>query len=318
MSWDKDSLWNKARLFFEKGFEEDKEKPFFGLWCAMGLELLSRAAIAKISPTLLAEPDREQQNILHALGLGSAKAQKKSIGTFQVLTLCKSLITEFKDEEFTIASAIVGRRNEDLHSGTAAFSEYPTQLWIGGFYKCCKVLAESMNENLTSLLGEEISKEANVILADIDAQLLTKTKALIAAHTKVFENKEKTEKERLSLQAKENSESLAYRGHHRVKCPACQSTGTVYGEPHGKENIEHGDGEIIVRESILPTKFSCIACDLKLNGYGALSAAGIADHYTRRTNYSPEEYYDMINPDDHDSIASHYERHNEYGGWSNE
>lgn len=319
MSWDKESLWNKSRLFFEKGFEEDKEKPFFGLWCAMGLELLSRAAIAKFSPTLLAEPDRDQQNILHALGLGSVKSQKKSVGTVQVLSLCRILIADFKDEDFTIASAIIGRRNEDLHSGTAAFLEYPPQLWMGGFYKCCKILAESLNENLTTLFGEEISKEAELILAGIDSQVLAKTKSLISAHAKVFENKETKEKEKLVVRAKKNSEKLAFSGHHKVTCPACQCVATVHGEPYGKENIEHKAAEIIVRQSILPTKFDCIACDLKLTGYGALSAAGIADHYTRRVTYSPEEYYDMINPNDHDTIASYYEQqHRDQDEYNNE
>ena len=78
MSWERETLWIKSKLFFEKGFDEEKEGPYFGLWCSMGLELLARAAIANFSPTLLAEPDREQQNILHALGLGSSKSNKKS------------------------------------------------------------------------------------------------------------------------------------------------------------------------------------------------------------------------------------------------
>jgi hypothetical protein len=78
------------------------------------------------------------------------------------------------------------------------------------------------------------------------------------------------------------------------------------GDPFGKESIEHRDGEIIVRQSILPTKFNCIACELKLNGYNVLSAAGIGNHYTRRTTYSPEEFYEMINPDDYDAIVERY------------
>ncbi|MEO9870942.1 hypothetical protein [Ekhidna sp.] len=43
---------------------------------ALGLELLARSAVAKVSPTLLAEPDKEHQNLLHALNLGSARLRR--------------------------------------------------------------------------------------------------------------------------------------------------------------------------------------------------------------------------------------------------
>ena len=112
MSWEREPLFSKAKLFFEKAFDEDKEEPHFGLWCAMGLELLARSAVAKVSPTLLAEPDREHQNLLHALNLGALKSQRKSIATIRVLSLCQILIKEFTALEFKVASAIINRRNE--------------------------------------------------------------------------------------------------------------------------------------------------------------------------------------------------------------
>jgi hypothetical protein len=319
MSWEREPLFTKAKLFFEKAFDEDKEEPHFGLWCAMGLELLARSAVSKVSPTLLAEPDREHQNLLHALNLGSLKSQRKSIVTIQVLSLCQTLIVEFTDSEFKVASAIINRRNEELHSGSVAFAEYPTQQWISGFYKCCKILSEFQGESLNSLFGEELQKEAELILAEVAEEILGKTKAAIAAHKKVFDNKEEKESIRLKEAAQKSSDKLASKGHHRIPCPSCGCTATILGEPFGKDNIEHRDGEIIVRQSILPTKFACLACELKLNGYNALSAAGIGNHYTRRTTYTPEEYYDLINPDDYDAIAERFSEFNpSIDEWNNE
>lgn len=306
MSWEKEPLLAKSKLFFEKAYLEEKESPFFGLWCSMGLELLARSSLASISPTLLAEPDREHQNLLHALNLGSATSQRKSLPTLQVLLLCKTLIVEFTDSNFKIASALVNRRNEEVHTGSAAFSEYPTQQWIAGFYQCCKILSEFQGESLLTLFGEDIQKEANIILAEVKEEVLSKTMSLIAAHRKVFENKENKDQEQLKVEAQEYADRFAYRRHHRVECPSCHCTATVTGEPYGKENIENKEDEIIVRQSILPTKFQCTACELKLNGYNALSAAGVANHYTRKTTYSPEEYYDMIHPDDFDKISERF------------
>ncbi|MDO3695990.1 hypothetical protein QVZ41_14150 [Wenyingzhuangia sp. chi5] len=320
MSWEREPLFTKAKLYFEKAYDEDKEEPYFGLWCAMGLELLARSSVSSVSPTLLAEPDREHQNLLHALGLGSAKSQRKSIATISVLSLCQNLITDFTDSNFKIASAIINRRNEEVHTGAAAFEEYPTQQWIAGFYKCCKILCEFQGESLNSLFGDDVQKEADLILAEVEESVIGKTKSLIAAHSKVFGGKEPEKKAELKETAQKSGDRLSYRGHHRVECPSCKCTATVFGEPYGKQNVESNEDEIIVRQSILPTKFHCIACELKLINYSSLKAAGIGNHYTRRNIYTPEEYYDMINPDDSDMITERYNELNppEDWGWSNE
>lgn len=306
MSWEREPLFTKSKLFFEKGFDEDKESPFFGLWCAMGLELLTRSAVASVSPTLLADPDPSHQNLLHALNLGSSKSKRKSLITVQVLSLCQTLITEFTEYHFKISSAIINQRNEELHTGSAAFDDYPTSQWIGGFYKCCKILSEFQGESLNSLLGDEIEKEANIILAEVLEEVIGKTKSQIAAHKKVFESKAEEDQTTLKTESEKSSERLAYREHHRINCPSCDSVATVIGEPFGKDNIETKDDAIIVRQSILPTKFQCIACELKINGYNALTAVNLSNHYTRRTTYSPEEYFDMISPEDYDTISEKF------------
>lgn len=320
MSWEREPLFTKAKLYFEKAYVEDKEEPYFGLWCAMGLELLARSAVSSISPTLLAEPDREHQNLLHALGLGSAKSQRKSIATITVLSLCQTLITDFTDANFKIASAIINRRNEEVHTGAAAFDVYPTQQWIAGFYKLCKILCDFQGESLYSLFGDDIQKEADLILTEVEESVIGKTKSLIAAHSKVFDGKDAEKKEELKETAQKNGDRLSYRGHHRVECPSCKCTATVFGEPYGNQNVENNEDEIIVRQSILPTKFHCIACELKLSGYSSLKAANIGNHYTRRNTYSPQDFYDMINPDDEDMITERYNEINppDDWGWSNE
>lgn len=79
MSWERDPLLAKSKLFFDRAFSEQSESPLFGLWCSMGLELLARAALASVSPTLLAEPNSDHKFLLHALNRGSAKVPRRSI-----------------------------------------------------------------------------------------------------------------------------------------------------------------------------------------------------------------------------------------------
>lgn len=91
MTWERDSLSAKAVLFFGRAFAEDPDDPLFGLWCSLGLELLARSALASVSPTLLAEPDRDHRYLLHALKRADATIQPQSIGATQVYSRCVSV-----------------------------------------------------------------------------------------------------------------------------------------------------------------------------------------------------------------------------------
>ena len=306
MSWERDPLWAKARLFFDRAFEQSREDPAFGLWCSLGLEVLARAALASISPTLLAEPDRDHKFLLHALGRGSERTPRKSIGTVQVLSLCNSLFPEFAKEDLTAALALVNRRNEELHSGAAAFEAYPPNQWLTGLYKACGGLATGMGESLETLFGEEEARVANSILAEDRTNTTERVKKRIASHRSVFEAKPADEQTQAKLESEEQAKTLAYSGHHRVTCPACKSVATVQGQAFGKEHMTDEHGEIVVRQAVSPTSLSCSACGLKLEGYAELEAAELGGHYTRRTSYAPEEYYGLIHPDE---LPSHIEEY---------
>lgn len=304
MSWERDPLWAKARLFFDRAFEQTREDPAFGLWCSLGVEVLARAALASISPTLLAEPDRDHKFLLHALGRGSERTPRKSIGTGQVLSLCNSLFPGFTKEDLTAALALVNRRNEELHSGAAAFEAYPPSQWLTGLYKACGALATGMGESLETLFGEEEARVANSILAEDRTNTTERVKKRIASHRSVFDARPSDEQTQAKLESEEQAKTLAYRGHHRVTCPACKSVATVQGQAFGKEHMTDEDGEIVVRQAVCPTSLSCSACGLKLDGYAELEAAELGGHYTRRTSYTPEEYYGLIHPDE---LPSHIE-----------
>lgn len=102
----------------------------------------------------------------------------------------------------------------------------------------------------------------------------------IAAHKKVFDEKEPDEQIALREEAEKQGDILSHQRHHRVECPACKCVATVQGDTNGREQIEHTEDEIIVRQTVIPTKLLCTACGLKINGYGELSSASVADHFT--------------------------------------
>lgn len=308
MSWEREALWAKAVLFMQRAAEQDKESPEFGLWASLGLELLARAAVAQASPALLADPDKEQRNLLHALGISLINAPK-SIPTVQVLSHCRTLVPAFTEDEFKAASSLLNRRNEELHTGSAAFETFPLQSWIGGFFRCCKILAEHQGESLISLFGEAEATVAEEILGKAEAGVVSQVRSSIAAYARVFEAKDAAEREKLAEESQAESDRLSHRGHHRVTCPSCKSTATVQGTTYGGERLEHKDGMIIVRESVIPTKFSCAACGLNLSGYQELVAAGVGDHFTNRCEYSPPDYYELVDPNDRETMDRYAENH---------
>jgi len=300
MIWERDPLWAKTKLFFERAFSEPPESPLFGLWCSLGLEMLARAAVASISPVLLAESDRDHRFLLHALNRGSAKVTPQSITATQLFALCRTLFQNFSEKDFTAALALVNRRNAELHSAAAAFEEYKPTVWLPGFYGVCKVLSEAIGETLETLFGVDEARAAAEILEETKTEAIEKVNAMIAAHKKVFEVRSLQDRLAASTVAANRASEMAYQRHHKVVCPACASTALVQGEPFGQERIFHEDGDIVVRQSISPRSFACSACGLSFTGYAELGAAGLGGAYTRTTTMSPQDYYGLVDPDTDD------------------
>lgn len=303
MSWETNPLWAKSKLFFEYAFQMPRDDPRFGLWCAMGLELLARAAISKISPTLLAEADHEHRHLLHALNLGSEKIPRKSISTAQVLKLCQMLVTGFTSDDFSAANALINCRNDELHTGATAFSNYTAQKWIAGFYRCCQTLSRFLGYDLTGLFGEIEANAANKVLSQAEAEVKSTVHSKIAAHKRVFVEKTQDARDALFAEAERKLAQLVHLRHHRVVCPACGGPASVQGDPYGKESRGDDNGEVVVRQSVLPSLFNCTNCGLTLTGYAELCVAELGDPYTRTSRYTPEEFYGMVGVDEIDSIV---------------
>ncbi|MDE1178176.1 MAG: hypothetical protein PW789_16505 [Edaphobacter sp.] len=297
MIWERDPLWAKAKLFFERASEQPADDPQYGLWCSLGLELLARAALAAVSPTLLAEPDPNHQYLLHALGVGPKMSSPVSLGASKVFALCQSLFPGFTKEDFVSSMALINRRNAELHSAEAAFDNYPSKQWLPSFYHSCSSLAAGLGETLETLFGAEQARIASDILKQSKEGAESRVKNFIAAHKKVFEAKSDLDRIAATQAAALQTVQLVTERHHKVSCPACGSDATVEGDPFGPEQLDHENGEIVVRQSVSPRIFSCKACGLKLTGYVELDVADLGGTYTRRTTFSPEDYYGLIDPE---------------------
>lgn len=296
MNWSKDALLSKAKVFMEKAFGEDKDSPYYGIFSALGLELLARAAVASIHPALLAEPDASQKNIVYALGLNDAASSPKSIATNRVLALCSDLFPNFNSDLEKMAKSMMERRNEELHSGGAAFQDYNQDRWIGGFYKVCKVLAEEMGESLESLFGRERAEEAEVLIREGDATVKKNVMDLISARKKTYEDDRVNDKEAVEKRISDSNHSvnsLSHQGYHVVDCPCCGNKACIHGRESSNSREQIQEDEVIVKKNVIPDSFYCHVCGLRLSSYAELQAANLPLHYTNTYSYDPVDYFSI-------------------------
>lgn len=306
MNWTKDALFSKAKLFIEKASAEDKDSSYYGIFSALALELLARAALANIHPTLLADADSNQKNVLYALGRLDSSASPKSIMTKQVIALCGSLIPDFNSDLQKLALSMTERRNEELHSGGAAFQEYNQDLWIGSFYKACQVLTASMGESLVSFLGKERAAEAETLISESDTRIKKEVMDRISARRKIYEEDMAADKDKIDkliIGSKFEVLSKTHQGHHQVVCPCCGNAATIFGKESSSSHEEVQEDVVIVRKDVIPNSFSCQVCGLKLSSYAELQAANLPLHYTNTYTYDPIEYFGI---DVDEIVASGY------------
>lgn len=313
MNWSKDSLFSKAKIYFAKAEGEERDSTFFGMYCALGLELLARAALANISPTLLADPNPNQISLLYALGLKDDTCKPKSIMTNRVIALCGELIPDFDTDMQKIATLMTERRNEELHTGGGGFAEYGIDNWIAGFYKVCQVLVTSIGESLDTLFGRETAKVAEEIINQDTEKLKKEVLDKINARRKTYEEDQKNNPEEVAELIERSNKIVAektYRGYHHVTCPCCGNDALIYG----KENISSHDvideDEVVVKKDVTASQFQCEVCKLRLSSYAELKIANLPLHYTNTYHFNPIDYFDI----DIESLreADYYE------GYSNE
>ena len=304
--WSHEALFAKAQRYAEEMLSYPHDDWRFGLWSTLALELLARAALAYISPTLLADP-RDWNNLYHSLGF-QPKASKfvpRSIDIATVFNRLGEVIAEFGPELERFAIHHMSRRNDELHSGNTPFDSIKTSGWLPTYYKTSQVLLGSMKKNLEDLVGSEEAEIATTIIAASDDETAKAVMQTIHAHTIVWKNR--SDKEDLALQA-----SVWATRHvgHRAKCPACGCDAILTGTPIAAPLKSIKADEITETQQYLPSKFECVACGLKISGLSHLNACGLGDAYKATTTYDALDYY-ASEPEDRDEYADYEPDYNE-------
>ncbi len=287
-TWSKDALLAKAQRYAEDMLSHPHDDWRFGLTSTFVLEFVSRAALAAVSPTLLAD-QKDWNHLYFALGHTPVEAKfiPKSIDISAVLTRLRVVVPTFTKELEGFALQHVNRRNEELHSGSTPFDGLQTG-WLAHFYEAIEVLLGSMGENLALLVGREESDAAGKMISASKDESAKAVNKEIDAHKTVWGSKDTQEQQRLARQA---SAWASRQTGHCVQCPACGNDALVVGEPIS-EPIRRLDGDLIIEaQDHLPSRFECVACQLKIPGLSRLTVCGLGATYKKSSTYDAAEFY---------------------------
>lgn len=275
----------------ERALAAPRDSDLFPFWSSLSLEFLARAALAHISPVLLAEvSDPDGRNLLHALGIVPKVKSfvPKSIQTTEVLTRCEQVVPDFTKELELFCRGFTNKRNEELHSGGTPFTSLANHTWLPRFYDAATVLLAFQKKTLKDLVGEQEAKAATTMLEAVADEAAKSVKKLINAHSEVWKNKSEKEQKQLSAVAKKAARSSLG---HVVNCPACGSNALLTGEEIRQQPPVLEDEELVVRSFVLPTDLECEACGLTIKGHSQLYAAGLGSQFTNTATYDPVEFY---------------------------
>ncbi len=292
--WSEESLFHKAQLYVERMETHPGDDWQFGLWSALTLELLARAALAHISPVLLAE-NVNWRNVAFAVCKDQTTMRfiPRSVCSKEILSRLKELVPTFNDEIAGFCNQHIERRNAELHSGDLAFEKLGTSEWLPRFYFACDVLLDSMNRELGDFVSEP-SEARDLIDAFKDAAA-SSVKGDIKAYKKVWSDKNDSEQEEASSQSATWAKRQAG---HRVKCPACNSQALVQGTPSGPVATNVDGDEVVQRQTMLPSSFECIACGLRISGLSKLTAGGLGNAFSATYSYTAAEFFELYTEED--------------------
>lgn len=288
-AWSSEALFNKALLYVGEMERYTANDWQFGLWSSLSLEFVARAALAHVSPTLLANR-KDWRNIYHALGHGATAKlfTPISVTTNEVLSILEELLPTFTKELVNFCVTHCVRRNAELHSGEEVFAGLGTSAWLPKYYASCGVLLQFMGKGLDDLFDDP--KTAEEMIASLQDTAAKAVAQDIEAHKQIWQQKKPDEREVSLAQAVAR---VTRHAGHRTKCPACGSPALIRGSSQGVVTTQVGEDVIVQKQTMVPSSFQCVACNLKISGLSKLSACGLGDAFTATSTVSAAAFFGL-------------------------
>lgn len=302
-AFDHQSLFDKSKVYISRALDQDEndDETSFQLWAALSLELLGKAALAKVHPSLIADPV-DVGSLFAACGRPFSTT-RKSITAKTLFERLIHLSKDFQGQEKDFCMEIIHRRNAELHSGELPFTGMRKDAWLNKFWRISTVILRMQDKSLVEWLGTQRAEAANKQLRQED--VVNSVVLKLTIHKNKFlsqhDTREKVEHAKIlaaMFQANGGKQfkHLSADAFENIECPACHNTGVLSGKEWDAEYTGEADDDEpwmeLVQISYSTVGFSCAACELELVGRDELDAADLDSEFlvteTRQMDYEPD------------------------------
>lgn len=269
--YDHEALWLKAKMFLNRAMGEEEARSFDerALWATLALELLAKAALARTSPVLIADPSESGINLLIATGLIEGEAQFRSVGARTVFERCQRAFRPFNADE---ATKLTNARNEYLHGAVPGFTGMPEASWWPLYWRQAIILNNAAERDLVDLVGADREPIVETHLEQNRKNIEHRTEMLInQAQMRL------SQYESGALPAKiagswspGRDQSAGMERRADATCPACGGVGLIEGEvihdrDIGDRQVDQDEWEYSIHLTVYASYFSCSRCGLVLD-----------------------------------------------------
>lgn len=283
--YDHAALWVKAKLFLNHAMDTDEFRTFDerAMWASLAFELLAKAALARVSPLLIAAPTEDGTNLLIASGLVEGDARFISIKAHTLFNRCHKAFKPFSERE---AQAVTNARNEYLHGSGVGFTGIPPEAWWPRYWAQASILVNALDRSLDDLVGSDRTPIVEGHLAQNKKNIEHRVQMLIArAQQRLTQYRAGDLPVRAAEEWAHPAELTAGLSHRADQvCPACGAMGVLEGEdvqdaePH-YEQVSEDDFVAWVDLTIGSDYFSCATCHLVLDGFELLEKADLPSDF---------------------------------------
>lgn len=295
--WDSEALWLKSRMFINRAMDSDREFEEQAFWASTALELLGKAALVRISPMLIANPNDDGVSILLASGAVESGGTFSSVQAKAIWSRCSRVFRTFNDAE---AKRIAAGRNEYIHSTGVGFDAIPQAVWWPRYWAQAFILVEHLDRTIVDLVGATRSELVAQYLAENREYVARRLATLIERATSLL-SRHKSGSLSARLEVEWERFSLAdYLYTESRTCVACGADGEVGGDDVVESRVEYPSYASIdtkdefleprsVTLDIAPVEFGCPVCHLVLDEPELLEEAGLNDVF--QVKGDPEDMY---------------------------
>ncbi|MFG6488305.1 hypothetical protein ACG04R_16580 [Roseateles sp. BYS78W] len=300
-----EALHSKSLVYIRRAFRAKKtgDVDEYQLWASLALELLGKAALAKISPALIADP-AHHESLFAACGVHLG-TDFKTISAKTLFSRLPHISKGFDPQVQKFCEQVALQRNAELHSGESPFLALLPAVWDQRYWYAISVLLSAQGRTLEEWLGAEEAAAPKQVLEDAQHAISQAIAERIARAKTSFEKNTPNPARRAELVQTSASIrpwehykefSTSNDGFEKHLCPACGATGILGGSLWEEVESEEQDPDDPTIEMVdltyLSEEFRCFTCRLTLEGRREVHAAQLPEEFyhqeERERKFEPE------------------------------